>query len=152
MIVPHDSVWIACRIKEMGHGTQPHPISEGSLGGAIPGPLWKRGTVSFARGGLALAGGLPLPEMRRGGALHRGAAPTVSVQRLPPADIADGRHHFQLDQAPADRLVSRDVPRHADQAGHLLDRAGPSPGVTQTTAWKIKTKLAEVMRAVGDEE
>src|SRR6185369_12169564 len=25
-------------------------------------------------------------------------------------------------------------------------------GVTQTTAWKIKTKLAEVMRAVGDEE
>src|SRR6476646_9605263 len=25
-------------------------------------------------------------------------------------------------------------------------------GTTQTTAWKIKTKLAEVMRAVGDEE
>lgn len=72
------------------------------------------------------------------------------MQRLPPADLAGGRHDLRLDQGGADDLVPRHVSDHADQAGRQLDRARRRLGVTQTTAWKIKTKLAEVMRIAGE--
>jgi transposase-like protein len=76
---------------------------------------------------VALAGWVRLPEVRRRRALHRRAAQAVPVQRLPPTDV--------LTQSKQD-ISSIELGRRL--------------GVTQTTAWKIKTKLAEVMRREGD--
>ncbi|WP_414463649.1 IS1595 family transposase [Hyphomicrobium sp. B1] len=49
------------------------------------------------------------------------------MQRVPATDVVDGGHDLQFHQGTADDLVPRHVPHHADQAGHLLDRAWPPP-------------------------
>src|SRR3954464_10125679 len=67
------------------------------------------------------------------------------MHRLPPADLADCRDDLRLDQTAAAHLVSRHVSHDPDQAGHLHIELGRRLGVTQTTAWKIKHKLTQVM-------
>lgn len=71
------------------------------------------------------------------------------MQCVPAADVADGGHRLCRHEGAADDLVPRNVPDHADQAGHIVDRARSSPR-HDATAWKIKTKLAEVMRTTGE--
>src|SRR5208283_4365591 len=87
-----------------------------------------------------------MPGLRRPCALRSEVSRTVPMQRLSPPDLADRGHDLRLDPCAAAVVVPRHVSPDPKQAGHLQHRAGPPRlGVTQTTAWKIKHKLAQAM-------
>ena len=101
-----------------------------------------------ARRSVALAGWLRVPEVREYRAFHRRPAQAIPVQRMPPPDLGHGGRNLQFHQGAAGHVVPRHVSHHANQTGHLVERTRPPP----TTAWKIKMKLAEVMRPANDDE
>ena len=100
---------------------------------------------------LALAIRLRLPGLRREASQRHQEPRALPVYRLSAADILDCWNDFRRDQGAAVYLVSRHVPPHPEQGRHLQHRVGSSIelgrrlGVTQTTAWKIKHKLMQVM-------
>jgi hypothetical protein len=69
---------------------------------------------------------------------------SLSVCQVPSADIADRRDDLCVNPPAAAAMVSGDLSSDADQARHLQHR-GVALAVTQTTAWKIKHKLKQVM-------
>jgi hypothetical protein len=67
------------------------------------------------------------------------------MQRVSPASLADRRDDLRLDQAAAAHLVSRHVLRDHTKQGISSIELGRRLGVTQTTAWKVRHKLKQVM-------
>src|SRR5271168_2234959 len=99
---------------------------------------------------VSLAEWLRMSGLRRARALRGEVAWPVPMQRLPPPDFADRRHHLRLDPPAAAALVPRHVSRamyHMTQSKQGISsiELGRRLGVTQTTAWKIKHKLAQAM-------
>ena len=64
---------------------------------------------------------------------------------LPPADLADRRDNLCLDQTAPVPLVPGALPRTQSKQGISSIELGRRLGVTQTTAWKIRHKLKQVM-------
>ncbi len=93
---------------------------------------------------LALAKWLRLPALRRRALQRDQGAQAVPVPPLPSPGIADGRHHlpFHLPLTvwfQAIYLITRS--KKGISSLELARRLG----VTQTTAWKVQHKLAQVM-------
>jgi hypothetical protein len=82
----------------------------------------------------------------QGAGLQRGDDPrAVPMQRLPPPDLADRGHALRLDPRATAHLFR--AMYHLTQSKQDISsiELGRRLGVTQTTAWKIKHKLAQVM-------
>src|SRR6516225_3566269 len=95
---------------------------------------------------LALAIRLRLPGLRREASQRHQDPRALPVYRLSATDILDCWNDFRRDQGAAVYLVSRHVPPHPEQGRHLSSiELGRRLCVTQTTAWKIKHKLMQVM-------
>src|SRR5512133_4143367 len=92
-----------------------------------------------------LAAWLRVPGLRRQAVLSGDDPQSLSVHQVPPADVADCRDDLCLDTSAAAAMVSRYLSPDPDQARHLQHRTGSRLGVTQTTAWKVKHKLKQVM-------
>lgn len=76
----------------------------------------------------------------------RGEASTiVPVHGVRSADLTDGGNDFRADPFAVAHLVPRNVSPDAEQRGGSSIELGRRLGVTQTTAWKLKHKLMQVM-------
>src|SRR3954447_5664457 len=76
----------------------------------------------------------------------RGKGPrAVSMQCLPSADLADRGHDLRLDPCVAATVVPGHVSPTQSKQGISSVALGRRLGVTQTTVWTIKHKLAQVM-------
>ena len=100
--------------------------------------------------GLALAGWVRLSGVRRDTAQRRETARALSVQRLPGADLANCRGPIAGTIFASTKLQLRLWFRalyHLTQTKQGISsiELGRRLGVTQTTAWKIKHKLGQVM-------
>src|SRR5271166_125709 len=99
----------------------------------------------------AVAGGLPLSDMRHGGSLGDGAR-LASLPSVRPTDVGDGGksvrgHPFALARVVRSALA-RDQPERRDQ------RSGPAAGVgagSCRTAWTLLHKLRRAMVRPGRE-
>jgi hypothetical protein len=67
-----------------------------------------------------------------------------SISAVSANTISHGGNYFRQHQARAQDLVPRHVPHDANRAISSLE-LGRRLGVTQTTAWELKHKLAQVM-------
>jgi hypothetical protein len=94
---------------------------------------------------LALAIGLPLPGMRRQPAQPRQDPRALPVHRLSTTDIRDRRNDFRRDQGAAVYWFRAMYHLTQSKGGISSIELGRRLGVTQTTAWKIKHKLMQVM-------
>jgi transposase-like protein len=100
--------------------------------------------------GLALAGWVRLSGVRRDAAQRRENARALSVQRLPGADLPDRLGPIAGTIFASTKLQLRVWFRalyHLTQTKQGISsiELGRRLGVTQTTAWKIKHKLGQVM-------
>src|SRR3954462_14046644 len=77
--------------------------------------------------GRALAERLGVSGLRRTRVERGDDTPVVSVQRLPPPDLADRGHPLRLHPSAPAPVVPRHVSPDAEQAGHLQRRVGPPP-------------------------
>jgi hypothetical protein len=67
------------------------------------------------------------------------------MQRMPLTNVTDRRDHFRRAQTPAAPLVPCHVHLTQSKQGISSIELGRRLGVTQTTAWKLKHKLQQVM-------
>jgi len=72
------------------------------------------------------------------------------MQCLPPADLAHGRHDLDSTKVALTTWFRAMYLITQTKQGISSIELGRRLGVTQTTAWKIKTKLTEVMRIAGE--
>src|SRR5947209_19867350 len=81
------------------------------------------------RGGdrIPLAEWLRMPGLRRACVLRGEIPQAVSMQRLPPPDLADRGHDLRLDPCVAAAVVPRPASSDPEQAGHLQRRVRPPP-------------------------
>ena len=85
--------------------------------------------------------------LRRRGALHRQARrpDIVPMQCVPQTNIGQGRNDLRVQQIASAPLVQGHVSGDSIQEGGFSIELGRRLGVTQTTAWTLKQKLAQVM-------
>ena len=86
--------------------------------------LRKRRPLPWGARWVALARRVRMSRVRRSRPLHRKArrAASVPVQRLPQADLGQGRNYLRLQQAAAAHLVQSDLSRHAIEEGDFQHR------------------------------
>ena len=96
---------------------------------------------------MALADRVSNVPMRWRGSLHRHArrAASVPVQRLPQADLGQRGTIFASSKLPLRIWFKSDLPLTQSKKGISSIELGRRLGVTQTAAWMMKHKLAQVM-------
>ena len=70
------------------------------------------------------------------------------MRQVPPTDVADRRDDLCIDPSAAAAMVSGDLSATQTKQGISSIELGRRLGMTQTTAWKIKHKLKQVMLTI----
>jgi adenine-specific DNA-methyltransferase len=111
--------WKADQTQERAHADEPNPVPARDVAAGVHGQL--RHGRAVRRGGQAgaLAAGLRVPALQQCGALRGGPGrpQAVSMQWLPPPDLADRGQPVRQHQAAAENVVPGDLPAQPGQDG-----------------------------------